>query len=106
MLEDLETGKKITRHLSDCYPIKPVGNYSNLFLNSKAAVTQDVEEDFGGMPASNLPGIYLDGVAVDEMKKEELAIKQQKANDVTESEKVENWSKRLRKRGGKINYKE
>ena len=106
VLEDLETGKKITRHLSDCYPIKPVGNYSNLFLNSKAAVTQDVEEDFGGMPASNLPGIYLDGVAVDEMKKEELAIKQQKANDVTESEKVENWSKRLRKRGGKINYKE
>ena len=106
VLEDLETGKKITRHLSDCYPIKPVGNYSNLFLNSKAAVTQDVEEDFGGMPASNLPGIYLDGVAVDEIKKEELAIKQQKANDVTESEKVENWSKRLRKRGGKINYKE
>ena len=48
----------------------------------------------------------MDGVAVDEMKREELAIKQQRANDVTESEKVENWSKRLRKRGGKINYKE
>ena len=106
VLEDLETGKKITRHLSDCYPIKPVGNYSNLFLNSKAAVIQDVEEDFGGMSASNLPGIYLDGVAVDEIKKEELAIQKPEAKDDEPSaQDIENWSKRLRKGNSKVNYK-
>ena len=100
VLEDLETGKKITRHLTDCYPIKPVGNFSNLFLNSKAAVNQDVEEDFGGMPASNLPGVIRDGAGIEELKHEEAQASKDQPDDNTEE-----WRGRLRQRK-EINYKE
>ena len=106
VLEDLETGRKITRHLADCYPIKPVGNFSNLFLNSKAAVQQEVDEDFGGMPESNLPGIYKDGVGVDQFAVEQPRIDEEKLEEEPSVEEVDKWCNRLRRRGVKINYKE
>ena len=71
MLEDSETGRRITRHLTDVYPIKPTGNFSNLFQGPREAIQQDVAEDFGGMKPSEIPEICLDGQDVDQLKREE-----------------------------------
>ena len=100
VLEDLENGKKITRHLVDCFPIKPVSNFSNLFVNSRAAVSQEVDEDFGGMPASNLPGVFRDGAGIGE-----LVPKTTDDDDGQLQEAKNAWEGRLRHKN-KVNYKE
>ena len=106
VLEDLESGRKITRHLADCYPIKPVGNFSNLFLNSKAAIQQEVDEDFGGMPESNLPGVYKDGAGVDQVAPQTAQNDSEQGLEKRTVESANNWTNRLRQRGAKPNYKE
>ena len=99
ILEDLETGKLISRALVDCYPIKPSGNFSNLFINSKESVQQDVEEDFGGLEETQIPGVCLDATGVDRIKQEE-------EEEEEKQPARERMMERLRKRDKKINYKE
>ena len=101
ILEDLETGKMISRALVDCYPIKPSGNFSNLFVNSKQAIQQDGEEDFGGLTEKQIPGVCLDATGVDRIKQEE-----RDEEKGPTKEEVAQWSERLRKRDTKMNYKE
>ena len=98
-LEDLETGRLINRHLSDCYPIRPTGNFSNLFTDSKIANQSDVEEDFGGMTEKQIPEVMLDSTAVDQLKRNEEALAQ------TGEKTIEKWSGRLRKQK-RVNYKD
>ena len=124
MLEDQETGRKITRHLTDVYPIKPTGNFSNLFQGPKEAIQQDVEEDFGGMKPSEIPEVCLDGNDVDQLKQDEskrlaedsvsskdvvpTPSDQSKPDDETpvKEREVQKWVTRLRHRGQKVNYKD
>ena len=96
VVEDLESGQKLTRHLTDVFPIKPTGNFSNLFLDSRQAQSQDIEEDFGGLSTKALPKLVLRGRDIDEIKQAEM---------VQQGTEEPNWSQRLRKRGKKINYK-
>ena len=100
VVEDQETGRMVNRHLSDCFLIKATGNFSNLFTDSKIANQQDVEEDFGGMELSEIPGVTLDSTAVNDLKSQEQAAAQKEKESSPEK-----WGSRLRKRE-KVNYKD
>ena len=65
LLNDLETGKVISRHLQDVFPIKLAGNFSNLFQDSISAKQDEIEEDFAGLPPSKvvLRGSELESTA-------------------------------------------
>ena len=104
VLEDQESGRKITRHLSDVYPIEPVGNFSNLFVNSRAAGEQDIAEDFGGLGTEHLTGVYPDGTAIDQLKRDERDVHVAKGDMDGKDTNV--WVGRLRKRPEVGKYKE
>ena len=120
MLEDQESGRRITRHLTDVYPIKPTGNFSNLFQTQRDANLQDVEEDFGGLKASKLHKISLEGLEQAESAQEAEINKQQQQQEDKQSPSGQQsprkqsggqendqaqWSSRLRTRK-KVSYKE
>ena len=88
LLRDSETGKLISRHLQDVSPVKLCGNFQNLFTDSLTAQKNEIEEDFEGLKADQIP--HLDGTAIDG------ALKTQNPD---ESEDLQaKWQGRLRRR--------
>ena len=95
LLEDVESGRKINRHLTDVYPMKSVGNYSNLFQDSLTAHQTEAVEDFGNAPISDIPAMIPDGAKVEEMEREA------EAEPEVEPEGA-SWEGRLRPRGRRV----
>ena len=108
LLEDLESGRKVCRHLTDVYPMKAVGNFSNLFRDGLSAQQQEAEEDFSNTPVNKVPEMCLDGTGVDRLKQEEVRQKvdhRKSGSTVSgESKQARVWDKRLRQRK-QVNYK-
>ena len=93
LCRDLETQRLISRHLQDCAPVKQTGNFSNLLTDTISGRSHEVEEDFGGFDADNVPN--LDGRAIDN----ELSKSRQ--TDGVVDEPQEGWKGRLRPRKDK-----
>ena len=54
---DVSTNQLLSRHLQDCAPVKQTGNYSNLFTDSRTSHSHEIEEDFGGAEANEIPEV-------------------------------------------------
>ena len=97
LLKDKESGKIISRHLQDVAPVKPCKNYANLYQDSWNSHQNEVEEDFGGKPADEIPA--LDGRAIDD------ALDQSRDARADAQLSKESWKGRLRNRR-KVDYRE
>ena len=63
ILKTKDTGRLISRALVDCYPMKRIGNWSNLFVDSLSACQRSVEEE-----EENLESREITGDEVDQLK--------------------------------------
>ena len=98
LVRDQDSGRLISRHLQDCFPVKFAGSYSNLYTDSLTQHQNETEEDYEGLLPSQIP--YFDGLG---LAKELLEDQRKKAKEV---EQKDNWKGRLRERKNKICYKE
>ena len=101
LLQDDESGRIISRHLQDIAPVKAGKNYTNVYADTLSSHKVEVEEDFGGKEADEIPhldGKALDGVVTKSKQNKQKADQQQTEND-------NGWKPRLRPRK-KTSYKE
>ena len=55
ILEDLDTKKQVSRHLSDVYKLNFHHSYANLYKDTKKANLEEIEETFNNLPYDKLP---------------------------------------------------
>ena len=101
LLQDDESGRIISRHLQDIAPVKAGKNYTNVYADTLSSHKFEVEEDFGGKEADEIP--HLDGKALDGVVTKSKQNKQKA--DQQQTENADGWKTRLRPRK-KTSYKE
>ena len=49
ILEDIDTGKLVSRHLSDVFDVQMTGSFGNLYKDALSSQREEMLEDFGGV---------------------------------------------------------
>ena len=72
LLEDVETSRLVTRHLSDVYVVELTGNFGNLYKDTLTSHREELLETFGGRDPDNVP--IMDAAGKDHLlENEQLA---------------------------------